>query len=65
VDISLVKERSIGGTKFWALIVDDYTDYCWSFVLKNESDIKVKIKTLLTDLKITNRNVRFTMLAKT
>jgi hypothetical protein len=28
VDISLMKERSIGGSKFWALIVDDYTDYC-------------------------------------
>jgi hypothetical protein len=32
VDISSIKERSIGGAKFWALIVDDYTDYCWSFV---------------------------------
>jgi hypothetical protein len=28
VDISSIKERSIGGAKFWALIVDDYTDYC-------------------------------------
>jgi hypothetical protein len=27
-------------------------------VLKNKSDLKVKIKTLLTDLKIVNRNVR-------
>jgi transposase InsO family protein len=59
VDISLIKERSIGGAKFWTLIVDDYTDYCWSFMLKNKSDLKVKIKTLLTDLKIANRNVRF------
>jgi hypothetical protein len=59
VDISSIKEISIDGAKFWALIVDDYTDYCWSFVLMNKSDLKVKIKTLLTDLKITNRNVRF------
>jgi transposase InsO family protein len=59
LDISSIKERSIGGAKFWALIVDDYTDYCWSFVLKNKLDLKVKIKTLLTDLKIANRNVRF------
>jgi hypothetical protein len=28
-------------------------------VLKNKSDLKVKIKTSLTDLKIANRNVRF------
>jgi hypothetical protein len=58
VDISSIKERSFGEAKFWAFIVDDYTDYCWSFVLKNKSDLKVKIKTLLTDLKIANRNVR-------
>jgi hypothetical protein len=43
----------------WALIVDDYTDYFWSFVMKNNSDIKAKIKTLLTDLKIANRIVKF------
>jgi hypothetical protein len=58
INISSIKERSLGGAKFWALIVYDYTDYCWSFVLKNKSDLKVKIKTLLTDLKITNQNVR-------
>jgi hypothetical protein len=45
VDISSIKERSIGGAKFWALIVDDCTVYCWSFVLKNKSDLKIKIKT--------------------
>jgi hypothetical protein len=59
VKISSIKERSIGGAKFWALIVDDYTDYCWSFELKNKLDLKIKIKTLLTDFKIANWNVRF------
>jgi hypothetical protein len=59
VDISSIKERSIGGEKFWAFIVDDYTDYCWIFVMKNKSDIKARIKTLLTDLEIANRIVRF------
>jgi hypothetical protein len=58
VDISSIKERSIVGAKFWALIVDDYTDYCWSFVLKNKLDLKIKIKTLLTDLKTANQDVR-------
>jgi hypothetical protein len=42
VDISSIKERSIGGAKFWVLIVDDYTDYCWSFVLKNDLNLKSK-----------------------
>jgi hypothetical protein len=59
VDISSIKEKSFGGAKFWALIVDDYTEYCWSFVMKNKSDIKARIKTLLTDLKIANRIVKF------
>jgi hypothetical protein len=59
VDISSFKERSSGGAKFWALIVDDYSDYCWSFVMKTKSDLKTRIKTLLTDLKISNRIVKF------
>jgi hypothetical protein len=59
VDISSVKERNFAREKFWALIFDDCTDYCWSFVLKNKSDLKVKIKSLLNDLKIANRNVTF------
>jgi hypothetical protein len=58
LDISSIKERSFSGAKFWVLIVDDYTDYCWSFVLKNKLDLIVKIKTLMTDLKIANWNVR-------
>jgi hypothetical protein len=46
VDISSIKERSFGESRFLAL-------------KKNKSDFKVKIKTLLTDLKIANQNVRF------
>jgi transposase InsO family protein len=59
IDISSIKERSFGGEKFWALIVDDYSDYCWSFIMKNKSDLKTKIKTLLTDLKIANWILKF------
>jgi hypothetical protein len=28
IDINSIKERSFGGATFWALIVDDYSDYC-------------------------------------
>jgi hypothetical protein len=59
VDISSIQERSFGGAKFWALIVDDYTDYCWSFVMKNKLDFNARIKMLLTDLKIAIRIVKF------
>jgi hypothetical protein len=41
------------------LIVDEYTDYFWSFVMKNKSDIMARIKTLLTNLKIANQIIKF------
>jgi hypothetical protein len=59
VDISSIKERRFGGANFWALIVDDQIDYCWSFVLKNKSDLKERIDILLTDSKIAINNERF------
>jgi hypothetical protein len=54
-----IKERDFGEAKFWDLIVDDFTENCWSFVLKNKSDLKVKVKTLLTDLKFVGLNAKF------
>jgi hypothetical protein len=52
IDISSIEERSFGGAKFWALIVNACTDYCWSFMMKKKSDLKGKIKTSLNYLKI-------------
>ena len=43
MDISSVKHRSIGGTKFWCLIVDEYTNMKWSFFLKSKGELKDKI----------------------
>jgi hypothetical protein len=31
VDMSSIKGTSFGGTKFWALIIDDFSSNCWSF----------------------------------
>jgi hypothetical protein len=59
IDISPIKEIRFRGAKFWAMIVDDCTDYFWSLLIKNKSDLKGKIKSLLTDLKIADMNVRF------
>jgi hypothetical protein len=59
IEISSIKERRFGGAKFWDLIFDDCTDYCWSFVMNNRSDLKATIKNLLNSLKITDWNVRF------
>jgi transposase InsO family protein len=52
-------DTSYGGSKFWALIVDNYTNYCWGIFLKNKSELKEKMLTLLTDLKIAGIEVKF------
>jgi hypothetical protein len=44
IDISAIKESIFGRAKFWSLVVDDYMDYFWSFVIKKKSDLKGKIK---------------------
>jgi hypothetical protein len=59
LNISSIRDKSYGGSCFWALLVDDYSDYCWSIFLKNKSDLKSKVMTLLTDLKIARINVKY------
>jgi Reverse transcriptase (RNA-dependent DNA polymerase) len=50
---------SFGDAKVWVLIVDDYTDYCWSLFLKEKRELKEKMIELLTDLKIAGINIKF------
>jgi hypothetical protein len=59
IDISSIKNESFGGSKFWAFIVDDYIDYCWSLFLKYKADLKDKMLKLLTKLKIAGIEVKF------
>ena len=40
-------------------MVNDYSDFCWSFFLRNKSDLKVKMIHLLTDSEIADANVKF------
>jgi hypothetical protein len=58
LDISSVRDASYGGSKFWALIVDNYIDFCWSIFLKNKSDLKEKMFSMLTDLTIAGIDVK-------
>jgi hypothetical protein len=58
-DISTIRDEIYGGSCFWVLLVDDYTDYCWSIFLKNKTDLKSKFMTLLTDLKIAGINLKY------
>jgi hypothetical protein len=50
-DISRIKAKSYGGSKFWLLVVDDKTDFAWSFFLKNKSNTPNKITGLIKQLK--------------
>ena len=50
-DISSIKDLSLGGSKFWLLVVDEYSDMCWSFFLKAKSETHVKIHGLVCELK--------------
>jgi hypothetical protein len=59
LDISSIRDESYGGSCFWVLLVDDYTDYFWIIFLNNKSDLKSKVMTLLTDLKIAEINVKY------
>jgi hypothetical protein len=59
LDMSSIRDESYGGSCFWALLVDEYSDYCWSIFLKNKSDLKSKVMTLLIDLKIAEINVKY------
>ncbi len=39
IDITHVNTPSYGGAKFWMMIQDDFTDYVWSFFLKEKSQL--------------------------
>ena len=62
IDISSVAATSYGGAKYWLLIQDDYTDFLWSYFLKEKSqlpDIMLQwINQIQKETKITVHKVR-------
>jgi hypothetical protein len=55
VDIRSIQVVSFGGAKFWALVVDDFSGYCWDYFLPAKSELKERIVDLVKELK----NVKF------
>ena len=39
LDISTFKNLTLGGSKHWLLIIDEYMSMKWPFFLKNKSDL--------------------------
>jgi len=52
IDISSVKAKSYGQRKFWLMVMDDCTDYCWSYFLKQKSELQEEVIKLIKDLKM-------------
>ena len=50
LDISSVNHRSLGGNKFWLLIVNDFTRMKWSFFLKAKYDLSSTVLHFLAKL---------------
>ena len=51
IDISSIRHESIGGSKFWLLTLDDFSDHAWSYFLKRKSDQVSILIELVKDLK--------------
>ena len=51
IDTTSVRKPSLGGAKFWLVVMDDNSDFLWSFFLKRKSDQVDVMMKLLQDLK--------------
>ena len=50
MDMSSIKHESLGKAKFWLLLIDDATDYCFSFFIKQKSDLSKIVRDLVNNL---------------
>ena len=51
-DISFPSTLTFGGKHHWLLVINDCSNYCWSFFLHEKSDLSQTILTLINNLKI-------------
>jgi hypothetical protein len=59
VDISGPYKKSIVGSDYWVLVVDEHTGKSWSFFTKKKSNLSVIIDNFLIKLKAADFKVRF------
>jgi hypothetical protein len=48
-DISSVNVVSHGNNKFWLLVIDEFSSYCWSYFLKYKSDLPEAMYTFVLE----------------
>ena len=51
IDISSVNIESYGGSRYWTIVVDDYSNYKWYVFMTKKSDLKFKILPIIKELK--------------
>jgi transposase InsO family protein len=45
IDISWIKTESIAKKRYWLLVMDEYTNFLWSYFMKNKDDqVSIVIK---------------------
>ena len=59
IDISSVKTTSLGGSKFWLLIMDDATRMCWSAFLKAKSEAPARVLTFIKTMRAKGYNISY------
>jgi Reverse transcriptase (RNA-dependent DNA polymerase) len=52
MDISSIRMKSVGGSKFWVLLVDEATDVKWSFFLTKRSELSEKLIPMLKTISL-------------
>jgi hypothetical protein len=50
--------KSFGGAKFWTLIADDLSGYCWIYFLKQKNDLSIYVARLIKELRNKNMCVK-------
>ena len=50
MDISHVEVESYSKSKYWLLVVNNTTNYCWSFYLKAKSETSEKMIELIKEV---------------
>jgi hypothetical protein len=60
IDLSWIKTASFAAKRYWLLVMDDYTNFIWSFFLMNKNDVADTMIAFLLQLqKETKLNVEF------
>ena len=54
IDISKIIGESFGGREYWLLLVGECTDHCFSYFLKNKSDLGATMLEFIKSLEIKN-----------